>query len=159
MAQLGILSLRIQRMPNDSRKRFDLPQEYPYMSVCSTSTHDMPPLRVWWERNRSENQSYFNHVLGMHGQAPYFAEDWLCQAIIRQHLNSPSMWAIFPIQDLLGMQLDLRRDDPFAELINDPSISNHTWQYRLHLSVEQLLEHKHFAQKLQQMILQSGRYA
>ncbi|MDR0811926.1 MAG: 4-alpha-glucanotransferase, partial [Paludibacter sp.] len=52
MSTLEILSLEIQRMPKNPYQEFALPKDAPYLSVCSTSTHDMNPLRAWWEENR-----------------------------------------------------------------------------------------------------------
>ena len=41
MRRLGILSLEIQRMPKSAGELFADPSRYPYLSVCTTSTHDM----------------------------------------------------------------------------------------------------------------------
>lgn len=50
MKQLGILSLEIQRMPKDPKKTFFHPNDAPYMSVITPSTHDMSTIRGWWEK-------------------------------------------------------------------------------------------------------------
>lgn len=157
MEELNILGLRIQRMPGDPKRTFDHPSDYPYLSVCTTSTHDMAPLRAWWEQNRAKNQTYYETILGKSSPAPYFAEDWLCREIITQHLFSPAMWAVFPIQDLLAMDPDLRFGDPFEEQINDPSNANNSWDYRMHLPLEDLLEAHSFNTMLRNMVTESGR--
>ena len=41
------------------------PAHYPYFSVCTTSTHDMNPLRAWWEENRELSERFYREVLGM----------------------------------------------------------------------------------------------
>ena len=46
MHELQILSLEIQRMPKTPGELFADPAHYPYFSVCTTSTHDMNPLRA-----------------------------------------------------------------------------------------------------------------
>src|SRR5690606_36808492 len=49
MKQLGILSLEIQRMPKDVKRLFFHPNDAPYLSVVTPSTHDMSTLRGCWE--------------------------------------------------------------------------------------------------------------
>ena len=93
--ELGMLSLKIQRMPKDEKQDFGIPSQYPYMSVCTTSCHDMSTLRGWWEEDGEKRQKYFNEMLGETGEAPVYCEPWVCDKILVQHLNSPAMWAVF----------------------------------------------------------------
>jgi hypothetical protein len=58
--------------------------------------------------------------------------------IIVQHLQSPAMWAIFPLQDLLAIDENLRHPDPDAERINVPAIMPYYWRYRMHLGLAEL---------------------
>lgn len=41
---------------------------------------------------------FWNQQLGFPGPAEQFASVEICKKIMDQHLFSPSMWAIFPIQ-------------------------------------------------------------
>ncbi|MEO0470451.1 MAG: 4-alpha-glucanotransferase [Bacteroidota bacterium] len=157
MKSLDMLSLEIQRMPKDPKKRFGHPSDYPYLSVCSTSTHDMGTLRGWWESDRAEIQAFYHDLLGHPGEAPYYCEPWIAREVINQHLYSPSMWAIFPIQDLLAMDGRLRRDNPHDEQINVPANPQHYWRYRLHFGLEALNQQAAFKDLLSMMIRQSGR--
>lgn len=157
MDELGILSLEIQRMPKASSKEFDHPGEAPYLSVVSTSTHDMPTIRGWWEEDPELTQRFYQQILGHGDSAPYFCEDWVAREIVVQHLYSPAMWAVFPIQDLLAMDNSLRRDNPHDEQINDPSNPQHYWRYRLHLDLEDLLAADTFNRSLSGMVIASGR--
>ncbi|MBR4755726.1 MAG: 4-alpha-glucanotransferase, partial [Bacteroidales bacterium] len=52
MSGLNILSLEVQRMPKSPEKTFDEPWTYPYLSVCTTGSHDTSSLRAWWEEDR-----------------------------------------------------------------------------------------------------------
>jgi 4-alpha-glucanotransferase len=74
-----------------------------------------------------------------------------------QHLYSPAMWSIFQLQDLLGMNERIRRKDPREERINIPATSKHYWQYRMHLTLEDLLKEKEFNESLKQFVEASGR--
>jgi 4-alpha-glucanotransferase len=157
MEQLGILSLEIQRMPKDINKEFFHPNDAPYMSVITPSTHDMSTVRGWWEENREKTQRFYNHVLGQWGDAPYFCESWINRAIVLQHLYSPAMWSIFMMQDILGMSESLRRENPHEERINNPAIAKHYWQYRMHIPLEDLVKQKEFNKELGEYVENSGR--
>lgn len=157
MRHLQILSLEIQRMPKDPHLRFGDTWRYPYNSVCTSSTHDMAGIRGWWESDRNTTQNYYNNVLGEPGEAPFFAEPWICDKILDLLLASPSMLCINPIQDWLSADRNLRRNDPREEQINDPANPKHYWRYRLHLSLDQLLEADSFNEALRKRIADSGR--
>lgn len=157
MNQLHILSLEIQRMPKDSSLKFAHPANAPYLSVCTTSTHDMSTVRGWWEENKEESQEFYNTIIRHHGEAPFYAEPWLCTDIIKQHLYSPAMLTIFPLQDLLAIDGSIRNNDTHEERINEPSNSKHHWKYRMHLSVEQLKKSIFFNKTLKALIEESDR--
>lgn len=157
MQALGILSLEIQRMPKNPNIEFFHPKDAPYLSVVTPSSHDMSTIRGWWEEDREKTQRFFNTILDEQGPAPYFCEPWINRAIVLQHLYSPAMWSIFQLQDFLGMSETLRRQDPHEERINVPANSNHYWNYRIHLGLEQLVKEKEFNEELRDYITNSGR--
>ncbi|MCX6317139.1 MAG: 4-alpha-glucanotransferase [Bacteroidetes bacterium] len=157
MQQLGILSLEIQRMPKDPQKEFFHPNDAPYLSVITPSTHDMSTVRGWWEENRTRTRQFYNHVMGQWGEPPVYCESWINRAIIMQHLYSPAMWSIFQLQDLLGMSDTLRREKPQEERINDPANPKHYWQYRMHIPLEDLINESDFNEELRGYVENSGR--
>jgi 4-alpha-glucanotransferase len=157
MKQLGLLSLEIQRMPKDNTKEFFHPNDAPYLSVVTPSTHDMSTIRGWWEEDKSKIQKFFNNELGQWGEAPFFCEAWVNKAVVVQNLYSPAMWAIFQLQDLLGMDESLRRENPNDERINVPANPKHYWQYRMNLTLEDLQNANDFNNSLRDSIKMSGR--
>ena len=157
MREYQILSLEIQRMPKKFGERFADPAEYPYYSVCTTSTHDTSTLRAWWEEDREMTRLFWKDMLGGEGEAPDVCTPSICRSIIQMHLDSPSMLAILPIQDWLSVDGTLRLSDPMEERINIPSDPHHYWRYRMHLTLESLLRQDGFNSVLREMILSSGR--
>ncbi|MDD5838637.1 MAG: 4-alpha-glucanotransferase [Bacteroidales bacterium] len=157
MDKLGILSLEIQRMPKDPKAEFGNTWTYPYLSVCTTSTHDMGGIRQWWEEDRQKTRDFYNNVLHEHGPAPYYCEPWICRRIIDLHLKSPSMLCIIPLQDYMAMDGDLRRKDPREEQINVPANPRHYWRYRMHLPVSRLSADVPFNKIVAEMIHGDGR--
>ncbi len=107
--------------------------------MVTPSTHDMSTLRGWWKEDRGVIQRFFNQELGRPGRAPDSCESWVSAAILAQHAASPAMWAVFQLQDLLGIDERLRRENPDEERINVPANPNNYWRYRMHLTLEQLI--------------------
>ena len=157
MRELGLLSLEIQRMPKDPKQEFSRPKDAPYLSVVTPSSHDMSTIRGWWEEDRKRTQAFYNHELGEKGVAPVRCEAWINKAIVVQHLSSPAMWSIFQLQDLLGMDEHLRRENPADERINVPANPKHRWHYRMHLSLETLKQAQGFNAGLKELLQQNGR--
>lgn len=67
------------------------------------------------------------------------------------------MWSIFQLQELLGMDSGLRRSEISHERINIPAFPNYYWRYRMHLTIEKLIEAKEFNSQLREMVAASGR--
>ncbi|HHY87273.1 MAG TPA: 4-alpha-glucanotransferase [Verrucomicrobia bacterium] len=157
MRELGLLSLEIQRMPKALGRAFSRPSEAPYLSVVTPSTHDMSTIRGWWEEDPQLTQRFYNEELGRPGVVPRVCTGELNEAVVRQHLASPAMWSIFQLQDLLGMDEALRREDAHAERINVPANPKHYWRYRMHLTLEELIAAEQFNRRLGALLLEYGR--
>ena len=158
MNELRILSLEIQSMPKESKYRFGRLSHNPYRSVCTISTHDMPTLRQWWDEDPERTQDYFGaSTLHRSGEAPHPLPGWLAKDIISRHLTSPSMLCLLSLQDWLSIDEQLRLPDANAERINIPANPRHYWRYRMHLTIEQLLQADELNYEIQTLIVQSGR--
>ena len=158
MADLNILSLEIQRMPKDPADAFAHPDRYPYWCVCATGTHDTSPLRAWWEEDRALTQRFYNQMLGCEGDAPYFCEPWVADLILAQHMKSPAMLAILPLQDYLATDGDIRyQGNPADERINIPAIPRHYWRYRMHCTLESLIANDKFNGHIRTLVEAAAR--
>ena len=157
MDKLQIVSLEIQRMPKNPKHEFGHVWEYPYRSVCTISTHDMSTLRGWWEEDYLVSSKYYSQVLGHWDKAPVVASGSLCEEIVKRHLESPSLLCILTFQDWLSMDEEKRNPDIEAERINVPANPRHYWRYRMHLSLEDLMNSSKLNFKIKDMIDRSGR--
>ena len=157
MKELRILTLEIQSMPKEAGIRFGHLSRNPYRSVCTISTHDMAPLRQWWDEDHDRAQAYYNERLHHEGTAPHPMPAWLAQEVVQRHLACPSMLCLLSLQDWLAISEPLRLPDANAERINIPANPRHYWRYRMHLSIEQLLAATDFNNTIRSMIGQSGR--
>lgn len=147
MDRLRIMGLEVQRMPKTPGVIVSDPADYPYMSVCTTSTHDMSVLRAWMEKEMPENS-----VITVKDATPSASMN-----VISAHLASDSMLAIFPLQDWLAMSADLRAPDPDAERINVPANPDNYWRYRMHLNLEDMLKSDEYNASIARMLHLFGR--
>lgn len=148
---LKIATLEIQRMPKAPFTEFADPASYPYLSVCSTGTHDVSTLRGWWEEDRARTQRYYSGMLHMSGPAPSSLTPEICRAIIKAHLRSPSAFAVLPVQDWLALSVQADPSDPREEQINNPADPRHHWKYRMPASPEMLTD------EIRRLVEESGR--
>ena len=155
--QLRILTLEIQSMPKQSGFEFTHLDGNPYRSVATFSTHDMSPLRLWWEENPERTQRYYITMLQKQGRAPEHLPAHLAEEIIARHLYCPSMLCVLSLQDWLAMDGELRSKHPREERINVPSDAYNRWKYRMHLTIEDLLKADKFNNKVRTMITRSKR--
>lgn len=157
MDELGIAALKVQRMPSENIPFYD-PRYAPYLNVVTTSTHDTSTLRQWWLEDRSLSVQYFHEQLvQQHGTAPGEMVPALAEIILKQHLYNEAMLAVFPLQDWLATDCELRNPDFNAERINVPANFPHNWNYRMHISIEQLLKAEDFNTRIAHWIEDSGR--
>lgn len=107
------------------------------LSVCATSSHDMDTIRM---------------------QCDHDPEPWEVRNMLMEFLGSPSMLAIFPIQDWLALDRGLRREDRSVERINYPADSRNKWKFRMHINVGDLSRAGSFNAAVTGMIKDSSRY-
>ena len=157
MNELRILSLEIQSMPKDPTTRFGKLSHNPYRSVDTISTHDMATLRQWWDEDEERSQTYYNTTLRRGGAAPRPLPGWLAKDIVSRHLTSPSMLCLLSFQDWMSIDEKLRLPDENAERINIPANPRHYWRYRMHLTIEQLMQADELNEEISTLIIQSGR--
>ena len=123
-----ILSLEMPMM--------DKGRNWPHLSVCTTSSHDMFPLRAQREKDPTPEE---------------------CALALSGCLLSRSMLAVFPLQDWLSVDGALRASDPFSERINDPANPHHHWRWRMHFDLEKLKTAEDFSSTVSTLIKSSGR--
>ena len=155
--QLRILTLEIQSMPKQTGFEFTHLDGNPYRSVATFSTHDMSPLRLWWEESMERTQRYYVTMLQKQGRAPEHLPAHLAEEIIARHLYCPSMLCMLSLQDWLSMDTELRCKSPREERINVPSDPYNHWKYRMHLTIEELLKADKYNNKVKTMIQRSKR--
>ncbi len=157
MQRLQILSLEIQRMPKEFTQRYGDTWSYPYMSVCTPSTHDISSLRGWWKENRGETEFYYYNVMHRHGAVPEELTAELATSIVEMHLQSPSMWSIIPLQDIAAMDENIPKLKAELERINEPANPKHYWRYRIPFNIDDCETISEMGRIINKLIVRSGR--
>ena len=67
------------------------------------------------------------------------------------------MLCLLSLQDWLSIDENLRLPDANAERINIPANPRHYWRYRMHMTIEQLMQADDFNETVKTLISQSGR--
>lgn len=157
MNNLKILSLELMIMPKQSGVELENPATYPYLSVCTTSTHDSETLRMWLGKRLGTTMGAVATIDATTTQPITDALPEDCIKILKENLAAPSMFAIFPLQDWLSIDQKIRSKYVDSERINDPSDPQHYWRYRMHITLEELIAATSFNKKVAALITKSGR--
>ena len=156
MEEFGLLGLRVQRMPADPKDDFWSTEDYQYMTVCTPGTHDCPGLRSWLQ-DKKVAQKYWIQQFGRYdsGYLEPTANDYL--SIVRKHLHSKSMIAMFLIQDIMAVdEKHWYTGDVTREDINHPDVAEWNWKYHMHESLEDIME-SGFCEKFKEEVENSNR--
>ncbi len=157
MDKLDILTLEIQTMPKKGWVQFANLWENPYRSVATITTHDMPTLRQWWDEQRETAQQYYNQMLYHEGQAQHPMAATVAEEIVSRHLECPSMLCLLSLQDWLAIDEQVRNPRVEDERINVPANPRHYWRWRMHLTIEQLINNTALNEKIRGLIKSNGR--
>ena len=155
--RLKMLTLELQMMPKTDGYEFGHLEANPYRSIATITTHDMEPMRLWWEKYPEMAQRYYVSMLQKEGRAPAELSTTLMEEIIARHEYSPSMLCIIALQDLMAIDITLRGKSPREERINTPGDSYNQWRYRMPVTIEVLRNATPFNNKLKTMITRSRR--
>ncbi|GMO57664.1 MAG: hypothetical protein Ta2G_17470 [Termitinemataceae bacterium] len=132
MNKLKILSLRVVRWTCEYDKEgqpFVPYNQYPELSVCTTSVHDSSTLRGWWENEVDQNA--FAAFNGMPSLAKAYTPG-TARLFLKNVASASSVFFIPPLIDLLHLSSKWYAEDPNSERINVPGTCNDfNWTWRI----------------------------
>ena len=139
MQQLGIMSLEVQRMPKVFGHQFVQIEDLPENCVYTTGTHDMPTLRGWLAEDRVRTRQFLDS-LDLDDRK---VTAKTLKKVMDKHLDSPSKWNIYPLQDLLDLDEKNWSPNPMDDQINVPSNAKNQWKWRMKMTIESLTAAHH----------------
>lgn len=155
--ELNILPVNIQTYPRNRGTEFAHLNEYPYLSVASTSTYGTLPMHLWWKENRGRTQRFFSTMLQKGGQAPALMPAYISEEITARHLYCPSMVCLLAINDLTETNLPTLQNKPRTWHCHHTDSDIVWWSRRLPIYLENLLEANTANEKLKTLIKRSRR--
>ena len=135
MQELGIMSLEVQRMPKVFGHPFVQTEDLPENCVYTTGTHDMPTLRGWLAEDRVRTRQFLDS-LDLDDRK---VTAKTLKKVMDKHLDSPSKWNIYPLQDLLDLDEKNWSPNPMDDQINVPANAKNQWKWRMKMNLEALL--------------------
>ncbi len=160
LEELQIMTLELERMPKTpTSSGLGRLSQLPYNAICTTSTHDMPPLRAWWQALTSDEQgNYITEQLPYSDLTPTSPSEEICAAIVAAHIASPAMFVVLPIQDWMSIDKSLHLQAPQDEQINHPDNPHQRWEWRMPITLEEAISrHPDWAQRIKAMLLPLSR--
>ena len=153
--KLNILSLRIERWA----RNWDAPyspyyamDEYPRLSVCTTSCHDTSSLRGLWKEPDFDKALYWSHA-GFPGNAPEELTPTVVRNILSHVFSANSLLCILPVQDYFALSPALSECEPEEERVNIPgTVGGKNWTYRLPCSVEDLMKNNFLCSEIRKLV-------
>ena len=155
LKKLNILSLRIERWA----RNWDAPyspyyamEEYPRLSVCTTSCHDTSSLRGLWKEPDFDRAFYWSHA-GLPGNAPEELTPTVVRNILAHVFSANSLLCILPVQDYFALSPALSECAPEEERVNIPgTVGGKNWTYRLPCSVEDLAKNNFLCSEIRKLV-------
>nr|WP_290668451.1 4-alpha-glucanotransferase [Ardenticatena sp.] len=115
--RFGFPGMRILQFAfDDGPANEHLPHNYTKPTVVYTGTHDNDTTRGWYEQATPHEREMVRRYLG-------YQPDDVAWALMRLGAQSPAVWAIFPVQDVLSLGSDAR--------MNYPGRPGGNWRWRL----------------------------
>ena len=154
LKDLSILSLKVVRWNREwelDNKPFIKFEDYPLLSVTTSSVHDSSTLRSWWLEEKD---------------AEVFAEDFelpkeikpgkydskTARTLLETIATSNSAFCIHPIQDFLGLVDEYLEENPDDERVNIPgSVTEFNWTYRLPTEIEKICKNTELTDEIKKI--------
>ena len=176
LKELGIPGYKViiwERDWDDRKNNFPIipVNEYPYVSMSSTTTHDFWTLAGWWETENADEEvakedeqakNMLWKFAGFNSKRSKNYSDRLHRAIMNKIFHSNSIFMILPFNDLWGSASGLFNQDPINDRINDPDLPTkpQNWTGKMPIEIEDLAKHPVMAERIgfiKKMANESGR--
>jgi len=144
---LGLRVIRWFRLWDEEGEPYVPFDEYPELSVCTTSVHDSSTLREWWDTEA--DQRLFADFIGL-PSLPKVYNPGTAKIILKHAVSAASRFRVFPIQDLLHLSQKWYAHSPASERINVPGTANSfNWTYRLPAAIAEIRKDVDLIQSVQ----------
>ncbi|MDH5720645.1 MAG: 4-alpha-glucanotransferase [Spirochaetia bacterium] len=151
LEELNIFSLKVIRWTKHYDRK-DAPffekDEFPFLSVVTTSVHDSSNVRQWWREEENERRFFYVHIHPRQNDDFEFTPE-IASDIIKWQLETKSLISILTIQDIFALDKKYWSEDCRDERINIPgTVSDFNWSYRIKAPLEELAKDESFLETI-----------
>ncbi len=175
MAEMGIPGYKViiwERDWQEEGSPFFNPDEYDYISMATTTTHDFWTMAGHYEHREADEKEQesletqkkdlWKFVMGRKKYSQEYTDDFHW-SLLEKLFSSGSIFVILPFQDLWGKVPGLYGDDVNYDRINDPSNPSRdsNWSGKFPLNIEDFASHRDLASridKIRGMVRDTGRH-
>lgn len=150
-----ILSLKVIRWcrywekPNQPFVDFN---DYDSLSLATTSVHDSPTIRQWWEEDKNADNEFIK-MGKCENLTPGTFTEKTAETILLNAAKAKSVWCVHPIQDFLYLDKNYWLENAKDERINIPGeVTDFNWTYRLPCKLEDLEKNKIILRKIKSIV-------
>ncbi len=159
LQKLEILSLKVVRWSREWEKPgqpFIPPENYPELSVATTSVHDSTTLRQWWNQEKESVKSFLLLQSGSAEKLPDAGSAFtpeIAEFVLRKTAQASSALLINPLQDYLFLEHCFYLENENDERINVPgSVNDFNWTYRIPCTIEELSQNRSLLNKIKTVV-------
>lgn len=154
LKELGIPGISIQRWTKDWQKnRFLNPEEYPFLSVATLSTHDTSNFLDWFESQNETSKKEILKLFGIKNKCPQ--KELMAKALEFIH-HTNSVFCINLILEWLFLSEFLKREPSFYRLNFPGKILKKNWSLKSPVPLEKIVEEK-FNEKIRKILEKTKR--
>ncbi len=140
LKEFGIPGMEIQRWSREyeTDSSFKLPEKYRSNAVAAISTHDIAPLKVWWEEEAfapGERDAFWKY-LNLKGEPAPKADLTFIQAALLKINEANSIFSIQLLQDWLSLGELPGSENPDFRINFPGTVSDKNWTLCLPFSLE-----------------------
>jgi 4-alpha-glucanotransferase len=154
LADLGVLRLAVVRWMRNwgvPGQPFIPLTEYLPESVTTTSVHDSPTLRQWWNHEKEAVQA-FETCFPPENEIPAAFSDAVATYVLTKGAETAGVWYINPLQDWLYLGPGYQYGNEEDERINIPgTVLPENWTYRIPVPLETITGDSALLDKIQKI--------
>lgn len=160
LKKLDILSLKVIRWARlwaEEGQPYIPFEEYPELSVATTSVHDSSTLRQWWNQEKGSVRAFIESLKELTAEqkpdpgSAFIPE--IAEFILKAVAKCNSALLINPLQDYLFLEHSYYMNNEDEERINIPgTVTDFNWTYRLPVMIEDLCEDKSLLNKIKTIV-------
>ncbi len=131
LKELDVCGYKVLRWEKNKDSSYKRSEDFDYLSLATTSTHDNEPMALWWEEVETKEKKLFWEMICEKKEPLPHSYKSAKNKVLEKAFKANSAFVVFPIQDIIASK----------ERINKPNtVGSHNWSYRIKDNAEKFME-------------------